>query len=140
MSEQTPLSQPGRCGTGRRDVAEIVRALEEMFREKADGRTEMPPKTAVYPGPPGLRRLSSTPCPPSFPEPGLPGSNGFRVLSGNVKRGLPSISALMILTDAETGLPVSVMDASWITAKRTAAASVVAAKRLARPDSGNRFG
>jgi alanine dehydrogenase len=116
-------------------VSEIVSALEDMFREKAAGRTEMPPKTAVYPGPPESGSFINA-MPALLSGAGLAGIKWVASSPGNVKRGLPSISALLILNDAETGLPVCLMDASWITAKRTAAASVVAAKRLARPDSG----
>jgi ornithine cyclodeaminase/alanine dehydrogenase len=54
---------------------------------------------------------------------------------GNQKRGLPYINGLLILNEPETGLPISVMDCVWITAMRTAAATAVAARRLARPDS-----
>jgi ornithine cyclodeaminase/alanine dehydrogenase len=42
---------------------------------------------------------------------------------------------LLILNDPETGIPLSVMDCTWITAKRTGAATAVAAKYLARPES-----
>ena len=41
----------------------------------------------------------------------------------------------MIYNNVENGLPLAVMDCVWITAKRTGAASAVAARRLARPDS-----
>jgi ornithine cyclodeaminase/alanine dehydrogenase len=53
----------------------------------------------------------------------------------NHKRGLPYISGLLILNDPETGIPLAVMDCVWITAKRTGAATAVAAKYLARPNS-----
>ncbi|MBM3295469.1 MAG: ornithine cyclodeaminase family protein, partial [Candidatus Aminicenantes bacterium] len=42
---------------------------------------------------------------------------------------------LIVWNDAETGLTQAVMDATWITAKRTGAATAVAAKYLARKDS-----
>jgi ornithine cyclodeaminase/alanine dehydrogenase len=42
---------------------------------------------------------------------------------------------LLILNDVETGLPLAVMDCTWITAKRTGAASALAARHLARPAS-----
>ena len=42
---------------------------------------------------------------------------------------------MLILNDPETGIPLAVMDCVWITAKRTGAATAVAAKYLARPDS-----
>jgi ornithine cyclodeaminase/alanine dehydrogenase-like protein (mu-crystallin family) len=65
-------------------------------------------------------------------------SAGVKWVSGfpeNYKRGLPYITGLLILNDVETGLPISVMDCVWITAMRTAAATAVAARYLARPES-----
>jgi ornithine cyclodeaminase/alanine dehydrogenase len=53
----------------------------------------------------------------------------------NRARGLPYISGLLILNDEQTGLPLAVMDCVWITAMRTGAATAVAARHLARPDS-----
>jgi alanine dehydrogenase len=49
--------------------------------------------------------------------------------------GLPTIQGVIILCDAERGLPLAVMDSREITSLRTAAASAVAAKYLARRDS-----
>ena len=54
---------------------------------------------------------------------------------GNQAKGLPYISGLLILNDPETGVPLSIMDCTWITGKRKGAATAVAAKYLARPDS-----
>ncbi len=112
-------------------MKEIVAALEKMFAEKAAGRVEMPPKPGIHPG-----RDSFIHAMPAY----IPAaaSAGMKWVSGfpaNARRGLPTINGLIILNDAETGLPKAVMDCTWITAKRTAAASAVAAKKLARPDS-----
>jgi ornithine cyclodeaminase/alanine dehydrogenase len=63
---------------------------------------------------------------------------GMKWIAGfpaNNTGGLPYISGLLILNDYETGLPVAFMDATWITAVRTGAASALAAKYLARPDA-----
>lgn len=49
---------------------------------------------------------------------------------------IPSIQGVIVLADAETGTPLSVMDSIRITELRTAAATAVAARHLARPDSG----
>jgi ornithine cyclodeaminase/alanine dehydrogenase len=54
---------------------------------------------------------------------------------GNAARGLPYINGLIILNDPDTGVPTAVLDGTWITAKRTAAASAVSARYLARSDS-----
>jgi len=55
---------------------------------------------------------------------------------GNRERhGLPTIQGLVVLHDAESGRPLAVMDSIEITKLRTAAATAVAARRLARADS-----
>jgi ornithine cyclodeaminase len=55
------------------------------------------------------------------------------VMPGNPGRGLDSHQGLVILSDAETGVPTAVLDASAITAIRTAAVTTVATRTLARP-------
>ena len=112
-------------------ITEIIEALEKMFLEKAAGRVEMPPKPGIHPKPDAFIHAM-----PAF-IPAL-GSAGVKWVSGfpdNPKFGRPYISGLIVLNDHETGLPLAVMDCTWITAKRTGAATAVAAKRLARPDS-----
>lgn len=55
---------------------------------------------------------------------------------GNPARhGLPSIQGVLVLADATVGTPLAVMDSIRITELRTAAATAVAARRLARPDA-----
>jgi ornithine cyclodeaminase/alanine dehydrogenase-like protein (mu-crystallin family) len=49
--------------------------------------------------------------------------------------GLPTIQGILVLFDAGHGAPLAVMDSAEITAIRTAAATAVAAKYLARPDA-----
>jgi len=51
------------------------------------------------------------------------------------RRGLPTIQGVIVLGDGETGVPLAVMDSIEITAIRTAAATAVAAKYLARADA-----
>jgi ornithine cyclodeaminase/alanine dehydrogenase-like protein (mu-crystallin family) len=51
---------------------------------------------------------------------------------GNPARGLPTVSGLVLLSDATTGLLVAVLDAAAVTALRTAAAGVIAADTLCR--------
>jgi len=47
-------------------------------------------------------------------------------IPGNARRGLPTMQATMVLMDATTGRTLAVLDATWLTALRTAAASAVA--------------
>ncbi len=112
-------------------MTDIIDALEKMFREKGEGRTEMPPKPGIHP-----RKDSFLHAMPAY----IPSTEaaGIKWVSGfpeNQAKGLPYISGLLILNDASTGLPISVMDCTWITAQRTGAATAVAAKHMARPDS-----
>jgi alanine dehydrogenase len=53
----------------------------------------------------------------------------------NRERGLPYVHGGILLFDGETGVPLAFMDSVEITVQRTAAATAVAAKYLARPDS-----
>ena len=112
----------------------IIERLETAFLEKGHGRAEMPPKPGIHPGPAGNDNFIH--AMPAFI--GALGAAGVKWVSGfpgNVSRGLPYVTGLLILNDPETGLPRAIMDATWITAMRTGAATAVAAKRLARKDA-----
>jgi ornithine cyclodeaminase/alanine dehydrogenase-like protein (mu-crystallin family) len=52
----------------------------------------------------------------------------------NPERGLPTVSGLVLLSDAETGLVEAVMDAGSVTALRTGAAAALAAETLGAAD------
>ena len=113
-------------------LGEIVPILEEMFRRKASGGTVQPPKIFFHRG--GPRFYSSM----VSSAPGL-GYAGCKWQSGdpeNPARGLAYIQGLFILSEDATGQPVAIMDSKWVTGNRTAAASAVAAKHLARRDAG----
>ena len=113
-------------------MSEIIQALEAAFREKGEGRYEMPPKPGIHPGG-GDNFIHAMPAYiPALKSAGIKWVSGF---SENFKRGLPYITGLLILNDAETGLPLAVMDCVWITAMRTGAASALSARYRARPDS-----
>ncbi len=113
-------------------MAEIIQLLEKVFEEKGRGRVDMPPKLGIRPGD-GDDFIHAMPA--HIPSLNASGLKWISVFPGNFSKGLPSISGLVILNDPENGIPLSVMDCAWITAMRTAAATAVAAKKLARPDS-----
>lgn len=113
------------------DMATVIKLLETAFREKGAGKVEMPPKPGIHTMPDAFIHAM-----PAY-IPALK-SAGIKWVSGypeNYKRSLPYITGLLILNDVETGIPYSVMDCAWITAYRTGAASALAAKYLARPES-----
>jgi len=112
-------------------MAEIINVVEEAFREKGEGKVEMPPKPGIHP-----RKDSFIHAMPAF-IPGMKAA-GVKWVSGfpnNRKYSLPYIMGVLVLNDPETGAPLCIMGASWVTAKRTGAATAVAAKYLARKDS-----
>ena len=113
-------------------MAECIDALEVAFREKGEGRVEMPPKPGIHPGGEDNFIHAMPAYIPALRSAGLKWVSGF---PGNAGRGLPYIAGLLIFNDVETGMPLAVMDGGWITAMRTGAATAVAAKHLARPES-----
>lgn len=62
------------------------------------------------------------------------GVKTINIFPGNSQRGLPGLHAVYLLFDANTGVPVALMDGSELTSRRTAAASALAAHYLARAD------
>ena len=68
-------------------------------------------------------------------DPRIVATKALVVNPRNAKRGLATLNSLITLLDGETGLPIAVVDGNWVTEKRTAGLSAVAAKRLARADS-----
>jgi ornithine cyclodeaminase/alanine dehydrogenase len=112
-------------------MQEIIDALEMMFKEKGGGHTEMPPKPGIHTRPDAFIHAMPAYI-PSLQSAGMKWVSGY---PDNQRKGLPYITGLLLLNDPETGVPIAIMDCTWITAKRTGAATAVAAKYLARPDS-----
>jgi ornithine cyclodeaminase/alanine dehydrogenase len=112
-------------------MAEIINVVEEAFREKGEGKVEMPPKPGIHPKTDAF--IHAMPAfIPKMKAAGMKWVSGF---PNNRKYNLPYIMGILVLNDLETGAPICIMDASWVTAKRTGAATAVAAKYLARKDS-----
>ena len=113
-------------------MADVIDSLKVAFREKGEGKTEIPPKPGIHPG--GEDNFIHA-MPAYIPALKSAGIKWVSAFVDNLKKGLPYISGLVILNDAETGLPLSVMDGVWMTAMRTGAATALSARYLARPDS-----
>ncbi len=93
------------------------------------GSAEMPPKIGVHPRPGALLHAM-----PAWMRDGdLLGMKWIAVFPANRSHGLPAINGLIVLNDAETGLPTWIMDAARITAVRTATVSGVAIRLFASP-------
>ncbi|MFA9404337.1 MAG: ornithine cyclodeaminase family protein [Anaerolineales bacterium] len=113
------------------DIKTIIDLLEKAFREKGVGKVEMPPKPGIHTQPDAFIHAMPAYI-PSLRSAGIKWVSGY---PANQSKGLPYITGLLILNDVETGVPLAIMDCVWITAYRTAGATALAAKYLARPDS-----
>jgi alanine dehydrogenase len=106
-----------------------VQAVREAFVAYARGEWSMPPKVYVAAYPAGDFR--------AMPALGA----GHALLKwvtsfpGNPARGLPTVTGLVVLSDASTGSLRAVLDAAAVTALRTGAAAVLAAEALGRGDA-----
>ncbi len=110
---------------------EVIEAVATALVEKGEGEAEMPPKPGIHTAPDGF--LHAMPAYlPSIQAAGLKWVGGN---PENPANGVPYITGLLILNDPATSLPLTIMDATWITAMRTAAATAFAARHLARRDS-----
>ena len=112
-------------------MQEIISALESMFRVKAEGAVEMPAKIGIHTMPDAFIHA----MPASIAAQKAAGIKWVSGYPANSGRGRPYISGLLILNDYETGVPLALMDCTWITAQRTGAATALAARYLARADS-----
>jgi ornithine cyclodeaminase/alanine dehydrogenase-like protein (mu-crystallin family) len=104
-------------------------AVREAFVAYARGEWTMPPKVYV----------------PAYPEgdframPALGAGHALlkwvTSFPGNPAQGLPTVTGLVLLSDASNGMLKAVLDAGAVTALRTGAAAVLAAETLGRPDA-----
>ena len=110
------------------DLDELTDALARAHVELSAGAASMPPRIAAFAGDAGL--LGAMPA--YLPSAGL-GCKLVSLFPHNVDR--PTHQAEIVIFDPENGSPVAVMDGTYITAMRTAAAAALATRVLAREDA-----
>jgi len=111
-------------------VPELLDAVEAAYRDVAAGRDLSPIRSHVPLGAGDLLLM------PGVREGGESASVKLvTVMSDNPGRGLPTIHAIVIWLDTETGRPRALLDGATVTAMRTGAASGVATRLLARRDA-----
>lgn len=109
------------------DIPEQLDLVEATYRALAGGRVELPPKPGVHP-----RKDSFVHAMPAYlADEDVVALKWVAGYPANKARGLPYISGLVVVNDAETGVPAAVLDGAEITAVRTAAASGVCVRRWA---------
>lgn len=104
--------------------------VAETYVAAARGRVELPPKPGLHPRDGSF--LNAMPA--WLMDRDVVAMKWVASYAANPSRGLPAITGLIVVNDAETGAPEVVMDAGEITAIRTAVASGVAVRHLAPAD------
>ncbi|WP_370200797.1 ornithine cyclodeaminase family protein [Roseibium sp.] len=109
---------------------DLIDALAKMFRSGCVMPTRHHHDMEI-PGEPDATVLLM----PAWVPGGYAGVKVVNVVPGNSERNLPAISAQYLLSDARTGEMLALIDGGELTARRTAAASALAASYLARSDA-----
>jgi ornithine cyclodeaminase/alanine dehydrogenase-like protein (mu-crystallin family) len=108
------------------DPGDAVEAMRQAFIEHALGNWVMPSKVYLAAQNGDFRAMPA-------------GGGGYAVLKwvnsfpSNPARALPTVSGVVLLSEAESGQLRAILDAGAVTALRTGAAAVLAAETLARP-------
>lgn len=113
------------------DYPSVIDALERMFREGATAPLRHHHTVPVGDGPDATLLLM-----PAWQQDRALGVKLATVFPGNADKGLPAVSAIYVLLDAGTGRVMALIDGAELTLWRTACASALAARALARPDAG----
>ena len=114
-------------------MEEAVKAVEEAFKEKNLGRVQSPLKSYLfYERYNGDHRF----MPAYLEKLDIAGVKMVNTHPENRSRyGLPTVAGIVVLADPKTGAILAILEATWITIVKTAAASAVATKYLAREEA-----
>ena len=110
------------------DADALIEALEAGFRDVSAGAASVPPRVAAF-TPDGYLGAM-----PGYAA-GVLEAKLVTVFHDNQAKGLPSHQAIIVLFEPSSGAPMALMDGTHITAMRTAAASALATRLLARTDA-----
>jgi alanine dehydrogenase len=110
------------------DLDALLDALAAAHAELSAGQASLVPRMGAFAGETGI--LGAMPA--YAPSSGL-GCKLVTLFPGN--RDRPTHQAMIALFEPETGTPVALMDGTYITAMRTAAAAALATRVLSRPDA-----
>jgi len=117
------------------NMAMVMDAVEDSFRLHHTGQTILPHKVVLDLGERERGRGNAMPAyvGGDYDVFGIKWIAGF---PGNpMKHGLPRATGFFILNDSWKGIPLAIMDCTWLSAMRTGAVTGVGAKYLARPDA-----
>lgn len=115
------------------DMSSVIEGVRSVYRLKAEHKTEVWPLVAYeFADKQAVMDIRSGAV---FGEEQLHGLKMLNNFPRNREQGLPPFTGMLMVFDSNTGLPIGVMDAAYVTGMRTGAAGAVAAAALARTDS-----
>jgi len=118
------------------NLERVIEISEDVFTHFGRGDIHAPPKVSLplqEAERAGMHWINSMPAFLKYKN--IAGIKWVNVTSENVKRGLPVTMGVIILNDAVTGMPIGIMDGTWITHMRTGASTAIGAKLFARKNS-----
>src|SRR5687767_1813615 len=110
-------------------LEECIAMVEDAFRLHATGKTGAPAVLGIHVEDGGFHIKAAA---LALDRPYFAAKLNANFPHNGARHGLPTIQGVLVLCDAVSGAPLAVMDSMAITALRTAAATAVAAKYLAR--------
>jgi len=113
-------------------MTDAISAVENGFKQYSSGRTQMPVRITMHmPEKKGWVGVMSA----HIPGMDVLATKVVTSFAENIRYGHPTITALIVYNDPDTGIPLAIIEASYITAVRTGAAGAVAIKHLAIRDA-----
>lgn len=109
---------------------EVLNLVRVALTEHGNKRCEMPAKIGIHPIQDSLMHA----MPAWVPAAKACGIKWAECFPDNYKYKLPQTSGVMVLNCPDTGWPVCILDAIWVTAKRTPAVTALGCEFLARTD------
>lgn len=111
-------------------MRQAIELMKDAFLALTLGTIQVPVRTSV-----ASAAGTMLYKPALMPASKIFGMKSVSVFPGNVERGLPVTTGLMLLNDCETGLPLALLDAQYLTALRTGAATGLATRLLANAET-----
>ncbi|WSH02504.1 ornithine cyclodeaminase family protein [Rhizobium ruizarguesonis] len=109
------------------DLRKLLDALADGFKALSDGRVVNPARPQL-----DIPNAGYSLAMPAWMKGMHLTVKLVNVFEGNIARGMPSHLATIHLFDPETGMPVCIMDGTYITAVRTSGSAVLSVRELAR--------
>jgi alanine dehydrogenase len=113
------------------NIKDAIAAVRQAYIQLSQGTAVAPLRTQIPVEDKGIALI----MPAFLPQGGALGAKLVSVYPQNLRWHLPTIHAIVVLLDGETGRPVALLDGTYLTAIRTGAASGVATDLLARKDA-----